>query len=279
MNTHSTVMLALVASLCSTAGNAEVFTYTDEAQYLAKLSSLGYGQWTETFDGSVWDASRTTRDVGGHPSYHTTATATSQGITWQGPSYFSPLTTEQRFHYLPGEDATAYVANKWALTAATKRHDYDAFHGTSATTLYGVGGWFDSVSGYKFDEGSQSYIPKGHLFVSLDGGPYSDFGAGGDTDPYKLINAIVYDKPAPFFGIIDTAGFHTFNFWSDQLLVTETGGFPGESSEPGFYAPVVYADNFTFAAAEIPAVPEPGVWIAMLAGLPLLGLRLVRRAE
>jgi hypothetical protein len=59
-------------------------------------------------------------------------------------------------------------------------------------------------------------------------------------------------------------------------LLTDTGGFPGESSEPGFYGPVVYADSFTFAATQ--AVPEPSIWTAMTAGLLLLGLRLGRRA-
>jgi hypothetical protein len=277
MVARSTAVFAFVVSLWSTAGNAVVFTYTDESEYLAKLSTLGYGQWSENFEGAAWDGLRTTRDIGAHPTYHTAAAATSQGITWEGPSYQSPITTEQRFHFLPGEDSASYAANKWALTAVTRRADLDTFKGTSANMLYGVGGWFDSMSGYKYDEDSQSYIPKGHMFVSLDGGlTYDDFGAGGDADPYKLINAIAYDKPPRFFGIVDTAGFNSFIFRSDQLLLTDTGGFPGESSEPGFYGPVVYADSFTFAATQ--AVPEPSIWTAMTAGLLLLGLRLGRRA-
>lgn len=277
MISRSTAVLALVAFLWPTAGNAVVSTYLDESEYLAQLSTLGYGQWSENFEGAAWDGLRTTRDIGYHPTYHTAASATSLGITWEGPSYMSPITTEQRFHYLPGEDSASYVANKWALTAVTRRAEYDAFHGSSANTLYGVGGWFDSMSGYKYDEDSQSYIPKGHMFVSLDGGlSYDDFGAGGDADPYKLINAIAYDQPPRFFGIIDTDGFNSFIFLSDQLLVTETGGFPGESSEPGFYGPVVFADSFTFAATT--AIPEPNPWSAMAAGLLLIGLRVSRCA-
>jgi len=70
--------------------------------------------------------------------------------------------------------------------------------------------------------------------------------------------------------------------------VTETGGFPGETSEPGFYAPIVYADNFTFAAAQavsepgpVPAtVPEPSTWASMATGLVLLlGMRRNRRTK
>lgn len=276
MFVRSTARLALLASLWPTAGNADVFTYTDASAYQAKLTALGYGQWSENFEGEEWEGLRTTRDSGFHPTYRTAAAATSLGITWEGPGYQSPLTTEQRFHFLPGEDAASHAANQWALTAVTRRADYDAFRGTSTTTLYGVGGWFDSMSGYKYDEDSQSYIPQGHLFVSLDGGlSYDDFGAGGDADPYKLVNAIAYDRPPRFFGIVDTDGFDSFIFRSDQLLLTDTGGFPGESSEPGFYGPVVYADSFTFAAAQ--AIPEPSVWEAMMAGLLLIGLRRARR--
>lgn len=96
------------------------------------------------------------------------------------------------------------------------------------------------------------------MFVTLNGSlAANDFGARGDADPDKLINAITYDTPPRFFGIIDTDGFTSFNFFSDQLTVTETGGFPGESPEPGFYAPIVYADNFTFAAVQ--AILEPNV--------------------
>jgi len=278
MTARSTTMLALVASLWSTAGSAAVSTYTDESVYLARLATLGYGQWLENFEDGAWDGLRTTRDVGYHPTYQTAAAATSLGITWQGPSYQSPITTESRFHKLPGEDSAAYAADKWALTAVTRRNgDLDSFKGTSANLLYGVGGWFDTTSGYKYDEDSASYIPKGHMFVSLNGGlTYNDFGAGGDDDPYKLINAIAYDKPPRFFGIIDTAGFNSFLFSSDQLLLTDTGGFPGESSEPGFYGPIVFADNFTFAATQ--AIPEPSTWATMLAGLLLIGLRLGRLA-
>lgn len=278
MIARSTAVLAFVVSLWSPAGSAVVITYTDESAYLVKLATLGYGQWSENFEGGAWDGLRTTRDVGYHPTYQTAAAATSLGITWKGPSYSSPITTEHRFHNLPGEDAAAYAANSWALTAVTRRNgDLDAFSGTSADLLYGAGGWFDTTSGYKLDEDSGLYIPKGHMFVSLDGGlTYDDFGAGGDADPFKLINAIAYDQPPRFFGIIDTDGFNSFIFSSDQLVVVEAGGFPGESSEPGFYGPVVFADSFTFAATQ--AVPEPGVWATMLAGLSLIGLRLGRRA-
>lgn len=261
----------LALSLWPATGRAVVFTYTDESQYLAQLSALGYRQSAEDFEGPAWQALRTTRDTAGHPRYRTAASVASQGITWEAPSYQSPLSTEQRFHRLPGEDAAAYAANRWALTAVTRRTEVDAFAGGSAAGLVGVGGWFDTTSGYKYDEDSARWIPEGHLFVSLDGGVDNDFGAGGDADPTKLGNALAYDQPPRFFGIIDTDGFNVFRFTSDQSLVTQTDGLPGEMSEPGFYGPIVYADRFTFGVAQ--AVPEPGTWAVMSVGLVFVGLR------
>jgi len=305
MITRTAALLAFLASLAPTAASAFVITYTDETAYLAELGTLGLEHWSENFEGAAWDGVRTTVDVNGHRNYHVAAAVTNQGITWQGPSYMSPLSTSARFHLLPGEDSAAWAANRWGLVAVTRRSEVDAFKGTSASTLYGIGGWFDTLSGYKYDEDSASYIPTGHMFVRLNGSlGANDFGAGGDTDPYKLINAITHDTPPRFFGIIDTDGFNSFNFFSDQLTVTETGGFPGETSEPGFYAPIVYADNFTFAAAQavsepvpgpVPgpmpepgpgpgpasaSVPEPSTWTSMATGLVLLlGMRRNRRTK
>ncbi|MGB9130518.1 MAG: PEP-CTERM sorting domain-containing protein [Thiobacillus sp.] len=293
MITRTAALLAFLTSLGPTAASAVVITYTDESAYLAQLGALGLEHWSENFEGAAWDGVRTTVDVNGHRDYHVAASVTNQGITWQGPSYMSPLSTSPRFHLLPGEDSAGWAANKWGLVAVTRRSEVDAFKGTSASTLYGIGGWFDTLSGYKYDEDSSSYIPAGHMFVGLNGSlAANDFGAGGDTDPSKLINAIAYNTPPRFFGIIDTDGFNSFNFFSDQLTVTETGGFPGESSEPGFYAPIVYADNFTFAAAQaisepVPgpapepaSVPEPSTWASMVTGLVLLlGMRRNRRTK
>jgi len=287
MKFHSTALVALAASFWSTVGSATVTTYTDEAAYLTALSAASSAQWSETFQGGVWDGLQTTRDTGGHPTYHVANSATSQGIIWTPPSFSSTITTEGRYNALPGETSADHAANAWSLTAVTRRNgDVDAFAGSSANTLYGVGGWFDSQSTYKIDyndDGTQTYAgPQGHMFVSLDGGTFSRFGAGGDTDPLKLINGIGILGPGlpnvpRFFGIVDTAGFHSFNFSSDLGIPVNTGGFPGESSEPGFYAPIVYADNFTFGGAAAP-VPEASTWAAMMAGLLVLGLRLKRRA-
>lgn len=261
----------LALSLWPAPSRSAVFTFTDESHYLAQLSALGYGQLTEDFQGPAWDGLRTTRDSAGHPRYRTAPAVTSRGITWVGPSYRSPLSTEPRLHSLPGEDAAAYAADRWALTAVTRRAETDAFGGSSVAPLYGVGGWFDTTSGYKYDEDSGRWIPEGHLFVSLDGGAVSDFGAGGDADPAKRGNALAYDQPPRFFGIVDTEGFTSFRFVSDQLLLTQADGRPGEMAEPGFYGPIVYADRFTFAVAQ--AVPEPGTWGVMAVGLLLVGLR------
>jgi hypothetical protein len=231
----------------------------------------------------VWNGLRTSIDSSGHRAYQPAPSATSQGITWQG-TYLSPITTEQRNNALPGETPAAQLANAWSLTAITRRYELDFFTGSSANKLYGVGGWFDSVSAYKsdYDTNPITYLPKGHMFVSLDGSAYNDFGAGGDTDPDKLINAIGLFCPTcanvpRFFGIIDTAGFNTFTFGSDQGTAVEYGGAPGENSEFVYRGPIVYADNFTFGGTTVPSaapIPEPSTWATMMAGLLFLGLRL-----
>lgn len=274
MKVRFAALAVLAALFWSTASSATILTYTDEAAYLAKLSSLSYGQWSENFQGGVWDGLQTTVNVSGNRTYSATQTATSQGITWTPPSYNSYITTEQRSHALPGETP----ADLWSLTAVTRRNgDFDAFTGSSVNTLFGVGGWFDSLSAYKFDEDANANIPKGHMFVSLDGVAANNFGAGGGSDPNKLVNAIGQFCPTcanvpQFFGIINTAGFNKFAFISDQGTALEIG--PG-----AYYGPIVYADRFTFSGTAPTAanIPEPSTWASMMAGLLLLGMMRRRR--
>lgn len=234
--------ISFVLMIFNVSSYAAVITYTDEAAYLAKIGSLAYGQWSENFEGGAWSGIQTTVDMYGHRTYQVANTATSQNVTWQTPYWDAPITTEGG-----------------ALTAVTRRQYDDALTATSATKLYGVGGWFTTPIGNKYDEDSASYIPNGHVFVNWDGGAINNFGAGGDADPYKLINGLVWGTPR-FFGVINTAGFNSVTFWSDLATVNELGGGSGESSEAGYYGPILYLDNVTYAAV----VPLP-------AGLGLMG--------
>jgi len=53
MIVRSIALFSLAALFWPTAGNAIVFTYTDESEYRAKLASLSLEHWSENFDWST----------------------------------------------------------------------------------------------------------------------------------------------------------------------------------------------------------------------------------
>jgi hypothetical protein len=264
--------LALLAGLPLIA-SAEVFYFTDEAAYQAKLVELGYATWEEDFSSAAWDPYRTVPDASGF-EYHVANSIAANGIAWMAEgtlvnSAFLNITTAM----YPGSDlpGTSTVEDRWAITPVTLRTDYDAIGGAADDPLYAVGGWFTGQLGYKYDEDCACSIPDVHITVTLDG-VTDDFGAGGDADPYKLINALVTGSPPGgtvpgvivgprFFGAIDTSGFTSFSFNSDIGTEVDLSG-----GHIGYYGPIVYGDDFTFAAASAP-VPEPATWAMLLAGL------------
>ena len=115
MNILIITLITFASFLASGTSSATIFTYTDEAQYLAKPTELNYATLSENFEGATWDSLRTPVDMGG---------------------------------------------------------------------------WIDTLSGYTFDETTETYIPKGHMFLNMHGGALYDFGAGGDADPNHLIRAL-----------------------------------------------------------------------------------------
>jgi hypothetical protein len=250
-------MNRLLAGLCllslTAPASAAVLTFTNEAAYLAKLAELGYSTQTENFEGPAWDGLRTSVDIFGSRTYHAADSFAHQGITWD--AYYDTMdyvTTEQRFHALPGEDSAAHLANAWSLTAVTQRQTNEAFRGIAAGTLFAVGGWLDTNVGSKYDEDCACYLPKMDVFVRLDNGPVEDFGKD---------NALVYDPgnypgmATRFFGIVDTDGFQQFAFLTDTGYGCETSG--GHSC---YYGPMLWADNFTFAqTSEVPL--PPAAWM------------------
>ncbi len=253
---------------------ADVFYFTDEAAYRAKAAQLGYATWGEDFNSASWNAYRTTADIYGNYDYHVAQSITVNGITWQAKSTLtSPgslyiTTAGYPYGYLPGDSTPE---ERWAITPITRRTDYEAIGGSSGMPLFAVGGWLTGQLGYKFDENCACWIPATHITVTIDG-VTSDFGAGGDQDPYHVVNALVYTLSTPtptvagvitgprFFGVINTGGFTTFSFNSDVGNTVDLKG-----GHVGYYGPMLYGDNFTFAAA-LP-VPEPSTWAMLLAGL------------
>ena len=174
---------ALMTSL-SGAAQSVILTYTDEATYLADLST--YAWLSESFEGTEWDSVRSTLF-----STQVAPSITNLGLTWQ--HRFFPdgdVTTSdgggfvhdgvwQFFaiphggYELPGLDCTVPGECGAGFTITSD----------SAGTLYGVGGWFVGTGG-----------PEIEFF--LDGVLVLDAG-GTATSTWQ------------FFGVIDTDGFTT----------------------------------------------------------------------
>ncbi|HKK15027.1 MAG TPA: hypothetical protein VKA14_10230, partial [Gammaproteobacteria bacterium] len=213
-------------------------------------------------DPSVWGSLRTT--VSGNRNYQAADSVTRRGVTWD--AYFDTLdyvTTEQRFHRLPGETDAEFAANAWGFTAITRRNTYEAFKGSSVRALYGVGGYIDTISGYTYDDSSGTYSPEAQLTMRVGGALY-DF--NGDND-------IAYSTSFPnlsprFFGVIDTAGFNDFAYITNVGYGVETTG-----GHTAYYGPIIWGDSFTIApsASVVPLPPSGWLFLSALAALAGLG--------
>jgi hypothetical protein len=193
-----------------------------EQAYLAKAAELGLSAVVESFeDDSAWAATRS-------PS--TAPTAVSQDITWASNFAFNNVTTgggparsgSWGFYSLPHGDQSGAPGDRI----------YDGFTGSAASpdSLLGVGGWLvASQVGARVD-----------LIVTHDGGATTTAGFPdhGLTVSHR------------FFGLIDTAGFTSFE-------VVETDG---TVNQPFF----VFGDDFSFltSGGDIipPIVTEIGSW-------------------
>lgn len=270
----------LLAGLAPMA-QADVFYFTDESTYRAKVSEFSYPSWGEDFNGPGWDAYRTTADILGNYDYQAAQSITVGGVSWRAQSTLtSPgslyiTTAGYPYGYLPGDSTPG---ERWAITPITRRTDYEAIGGATVQPLFAAGGWLTGQFGYKFDEDCACWIPATHITVTIDGAT-TDFGAGGDQDPYHVVNGLVTSLATPgptvpgvitgprFFGVIDTGGFTSFSFNSDVGNTVDLMG-----GHVAYYGPLLYGDNFTFAAATLP-VPEPSTWVMLAAGLAGIAAR------
>ena len=207
---------------------AQTTAYTDEAAYLSALAAAGYPMLTEGFEGAAWDGVRTT--VGG--GVHTAASITSQGITW---SATDGVTTNNLFPYEGGWKAHDHPGG-----------DPDKLAGTSAVTLYGVGGWFTTTTSTT-------------VRLVLDGAVID--GAN-----------IVLTSGWTFVGVIAPAGFTTFEvrdtdattedpkqWFADAFTFGVGGGAPANSPPDG---------TITTPAGNVAAQPGEAVGFAGVASDP-----------
>ena len=200
-------------SACSTTGT--MTTCWSEGAFFDALSSVEdaanpFYVKHEGFEGDIpWGNHRAT-GTGLDTVYNAAAAITSKGITWTANHVGNLISTSEgaSFQGIGGDNTGRWgildpdhghatntsIGECQALEAADPNGvvpeeclPHDGFSGSSATTLYAVGGYI---------KGSNSAA---NISVSTDGGAFTNIG--------KLIT------PAhQFYGIIDTNGFNSFRF-------------------------------------------------------------------
>ena len=194
--------------LYSSPVSAVLTFYTDEAAYLAEVTTLGYRVVNEGFeDDLAWGTVRTDINNRNYASF-----IISQGITWASNHPENEITTGSGpaltglwgFYSIPhGNFGTG-------TDCLTPGMCGDGFIGTRLDTIYAVGGWITGFFG-------------GRLNVILDGDTLNAVDFDGAND---------LENTHQFFGVIETNGFTDFEF-------REMEG----TSEDAKY---IWADDFTF---------------------------------
>ena len=166
-------------------GTPQFSVYLDEATFLNALNLLSASTFEESFeDDAAWGSVRSSVSGGNA----TAVSVTSQGVVWTANNDNSEVTTgsgpartgSYGFFTLPhGDYATG-------VDCLVPGNCTDGFVGTSATTLYGVGGWINAIFGSKIE-------------IILDGSRVAGFGDNGSVG-----------SAHKFFGVVDPAGFNSF---------------------------------------------------------------------
>lgn len=192
---------------------AEPTPYLDEAAFLADLAAMNLDPIIESFeDDGAWGTVRSTV-VGGT---FTAPSITSQGVTWSASAPLSGVTTGPGpartgmwgFYTLPHGDPLNGIGDGW--------------RGQTTAPLVAIGGWV------------RTNTPPAKLGLYLNGDLNTpvDFG----EVPGAGENPTVLDFPWKFFGVIDPAGFQTFDF-------RELEGPADPKSK------FIFGEDFTFAFA------------------------------
>lgn len=202
-------------TLTACGGGPTVFVCWKEAEFLAKLSELGYGTFQEGFeDDQAWASAR---------SPLTAPSVVSQGIKWESNHPAPPAENEITTGPGParsGEWAVFDLSHGYA-TGTEKQCDVDippehclfkdGFTGIrrpGSSALYAAGAYFTGAA-------------QPRLVMILDGG-----------EPITLGSA---PNGFQFYGVINTFGFESFR-------IEETDGKIGQ-------ARFVFADDFTFGTS------------------------------
>jgi hypothetical protein len=170
----------------ATAARAQIFSFTDEAAYAAKLAELGYASSHEGFEcDATWAAAR---------SPLSTASIASRGIKWTANHVTAKIITGEARAY----DGWwgIYTQPHGDPTGEPFERLRDGFMGTTTDKLYGVGGWLSSNTG------------DARVRLVLDGTEVG-FGDSRVTSIHK------------FFGVISTQGFNTFEIYETEGTVQD----------------------------------------------------------
>jgi hypothetical protein len=225
--------------------------YTDEAAFLSDLSSLGYPIAHEGFEGAAWDGVRSTISGG----FLVSNSITNLGLTWTSNFPAGEITTSNGaartgdwgvFSYPHGSYATG------GTSCDTPGVCGDGVQGSAvAGTLYAIGGWFRTNTPY--------------AKVGLSVGTNVDFGETCDVNGQNCVDNAILGTAYEFFGVIDTAGFASFEYRELE----------GTTSDQKY----IFGDDFYFAGTNIAtsAVPIPATLPLFISGTGLLGFMGWRR--
>ena len=221
MRTIRPWLIAGMLTVTTINADADPVVYTDEASYIEALSAGGYETLLENFeDDVVWADSRSTiSNPAGTPQVN------SQGILWSSNfATTNNIATSSAgvagtfgFYSSPHGDPNVETSDFVCDVADPIPEQcflHDGFVGTSegAGTLYGVGIWIDGTFG-------------ADVTLFLDGVEVG-FGADGNISSWT------------FLGVIDTAGFNSFEF--------------REIDGKGAQGIFIFADDVTFGVSAVP---------------------------
>jgi hypothetical protein len=257
MSRFTLITGALALGIAGSPASAAPIAYTDEATYLADLAAFGYTAVLEGFQNdAVWGGVRSSIVDG----FHTASSITSQGVTWTRNfnTTNSGVTTSDNgdgdwffYEYVhggylhPGDNT--FQTNPQPDCTIPELCG-DGFVGTAASgVLYAVGGWIETNT------------PIAKIGLFLDGYPNNAVDFGETCVGEDCQNNSTLGTTPQFFGVIDTAGFTSFEYRELE----------GTQDEAKF----IFADNFTFAGSALPTVPlPPALWLLGSGLLALTGI-------
>ena len=210
---------------------ADIFIYKTESEYVSALNALGVNQVSEGFESSAWNDARSPSPF----DHNIVASKLNGSLLWE------PAAKDVWGSQFSNRQHGLTTNHNWARTGQWGLYEDHLGEGypttiriSSASTIYGVGGWFDTNPdgqsvGFLFPDRTQAQPPGYYLQ-----------GVG-----------VMYpgDNPAfghAFSGIIDTDGFQSV-ILSGTLELDQQGQLQGGN--------IFGADDFLVGLSQ--AVPEP----------------------